>query len=283
MADILCGYTADRDETLVAYLYGDLDPAQRATFDAHITTCERCRHEVADLQHVREQLQLWTAPEASSPLAVPIPASADALSSMSASGPMPRQKRSALRDIPAWAQVAAAMLVLGVSAGVGGAIANLDVRYERGALTVRTGWSRSASRDALAGSSATPAGAVRTAAGAAVPWQGDLETLERRLRADFRPSPSAELKVVARSEAAAAGEEAQMLRKVRALLEDSERKQRNELALRIAEVVQEFDTKRGTDLANIRSMKTMQTATDVEIVRQQQWLSLLTRASVQSR
>ncbi len=74
-----------------------------------------------------------------------------------------------------------------------------------------------------------------------------------------------------------------MLRKVRTLLEDSERKQRNELALRIAEVVQEFDAKRGTDLANIRNMKTIQSATDVEIVRQQQWLNLLTRASVQSR
>ena len=71
MADILCGYTADRDETLVAYLYGDIEPAQRATFDAHISTCERCRHEVADLQQVREQLQLWTAPEVPHPLAMP--------------------------------------------------------------------------------------------------------------------------------------------------------------------------------------------------------------------
>ncbi len=282
MADILCGYTADRDETLVAYLYGDIDSAQRATFDAHITTCERCRHEVAELQQVREQLQLWTAPEASSLLAVSAPASADPLLPAAMSAPVSAPKRSVLHDLPAWAQVAAAMLVLGFSAGLGGAIANLDVRYERGALTLRTGWSRSASRDTLPTTSAPPAAAVRTA-GAAAAWQGDLDALERRLRADFRTSPPAGSKVLARTEGAAAGEDAQMLRKVRALVEDSERKQRNELALRIAEVVQEFDTKRGTDLANIRSMKTIQTATDVEIVRQQQWLNLLTRASVQSR
>ena len=278
MADILCGYTADRDETLVAYLYGDIEPSQRAAFDAHIATCERCRHELEDLQRVRGQLQLWTAPEVSRPLAVPAPL---------CWRPLPRAGIWAvLRDVPAWAQVAAAVLVLGVSAGVGGAIANLDVRYERGALTLRTGWSRSASREADAGRRARPqTGTVRTAAGAVAPWQADLEALERRLRTDFQGSPSRRRRrrLLARTEGTAAGADAQVLRKVRALLEDSERRQRNELALRIAEVVQEFDTKRGTDLANIRSMKTIQSATGVEIVRQQQWLNLLTQASVQSR
>jgi hypothetical protein len=71
-----------------------------------------------------------------------------------------------------------------------------------------------------------------------------------------------------------------LLRKVRTLLDDSERRQRNELALRIAEVVQEFDTKRGSDLANIRTLRNAQTATGVEIVRQQQYLDLLRQASI---
>ena len=275
MADILCGYTADRDETLVAYLYGDIEPAQRATFDAHIATCERCRHEVAELQQVRDQLQLWTAPEAPHPLTMPVPA-------VAASAARP-DIRVARRSIPTWAQAAAAVLVLGVSAGVGGAVANLDVRYERGALTLRTGWSHSEPRAGLAETSAAATGTAPAAAGAAVPWQKDLEALERRLQTEFRTSSSAASATLARTENGAANDETQLLRKVRTLLEDSERKQRNELALRIAEVVQEFDAKRGTDLANIRSMKTMQSATDVEIVRQQQWLNLLTRASVQSR
>jgi len=274
MADILCGYTADRDETLVAYLYGDIDPSQRATFDAHIATCERCRHEVADLQQVRDQLQLWTAPEAPEPLTMP---------ASPAVGSAPRAAIPAgSRSVPTWAQVAAAVLLLGASAGLGGAIANLDVRYERGALTLRTGWSRSESPAALPAARTAASGTVPAAAGAA-PWQGDLDALERRLQTELRASPSAAATTVAHTEGSAPNDEAQMLRKIRILLQDSERKQRNELALRIAEVVQEFDAKRGADLANIRSMKTMQSATDVEIVRQQQWLNLLTRASVQSR
>ena len=274
MADILCGYTADRDETLVAYLYGDIEPSQRATFDAHIATCERCRHEVADLQEVRGQLQLWTEPEVSRPLATPVPPLAE---------PVPRAGiRAGLRDVPMWAQAAAAVLVLGVSAGLAApspiSMCATSARPDTSDGMVAFGSARGASDGECCARRVVP-----TAAGAAVPWRGDLEALERRLRTDFPSSPSAGARVLSRTEGNAPSDDAQVLRKVRTLLEDSERKQRNELALRIAEVVQEFDTKRGTDLANIRSMKTIQSATDVEIVRQQQWLNLLTRASVQSR
>ena len=45
--------------------------------------------------------------------------------------------------------------------------------------------------------------------------------------------------------------DAQLLRRVRALVDDSERKQQNELALRIAELVREWETKRKIDLKNI--------------------------------
>jgi hypothetical protein len=176
------------------------------------------------------------------------------------------------------------LLVLGVSAGVGGAIANLDVRYEQGTVTIRTGWSRAEARGTVPASRSPQSGTVRTASGARAPWQADLEALERRLHADVQGSLSAApATAVAHTEGTATVADAQVLRKVRALLEESERRQRNELALRIAEVVQEFDTKRGTDLANIRSMKTIQSATGLEVVRQQQWLNLLTQASVQSR
>jgi anti-sigma factor RsiW len=278
MADILCGYTADRDETLVAYLYGDIEPPQRAAFDAHIVTCERCRHELEDLQQLRGELQCWTAPEVLRPLASPMPAPALLAPSSRAPG------SGLLRDVPAWAQVAAALLVLGVSAGVGGAIANLDVRYEQGTVTIRTGWSRAEARGTVPASRSPQSGTVRTASGASAPWQADLEALERRLRAEVQGSISAApATAVAHTEGTATVADAPVLRKVRALLEESERRQRNELALRIAEVVQEFDTKRGTDLANIRSMKTIQSATGLEVVRQQQWLNLLTQSSVQCR
>src|SRR6476620_7003816 len=130
MADILCGYTADRDETLVAYLYGDIDETQRSAFEAHIATCDRCHRELQELEDVRAGLQQWTDIPASASL----PASAFPLKSIA-----PAARRS-WRDIPAWAQAAAAVLILGVSAGV----ANLDVHYDRAGLTIRTGWSRAA-------------------------------------------------------------------------------------------------------------------------------------------
>ena len=130
MADILCGYTADRDETLIAYLYGEIDPAQRVTFEGHIATCERCRNELADLQGVRLRLQEWPAPELARPF-VRIPAGAaihadlPAIASIDGNdGPRATARE---RGLPVWAQTAAALLFLGVSAG----IANLDVHYDQ--------------------------------------------------------------------------------------------------------------------------------------------------------
>ena len=258
MADILCGYTADRDETLVAYLYGDLDEGQRSAFEAHLTTCERCRHELKELQGVRVRLQQWTpAPDSSMPLATVLSRTA-----ASAKG----GRWSEWRDIPVWAQAAAALLLLGVSAGV----ANLQVHYDAGGLTVRTGWQ---SASAPAPAPGAPRSGDVSQAKATAPWRVDLDALERRLRTEAHAASNAE--------GTAGNADAQLLRKVRTLLEDSERRQRNELALRIAEVVQEFDTKRGSDLANIRTLRNAQTVTGVEVVRQQQYLDLLRQVSLQ--
>jgi hypothetical protein len=229
MADILCGYTADRDETLVGYLYGEIEPAHRAAFEAHIATCERCRREVADLEGVRGHLQDWTAPEVIRPFVHDRTPSAPAGPTEPAAGIW-----TAMRDIPRWAQAAAAVLVLGASAGM----ANLDVRYDQGALSIHTGWSRTA--------------APPTEASAAVLRRADLDALERRLRTEFHgAAPAGSPGGLLKSDVSAAAN-AQLLRQVRALVQDSERRQQNDLALRIAEVVHEFDSKRGSDLVNIR-------------------------------
>jgi len=243
MADILCGYTADRDETLTAYLYGEIDPAQRITFEGHIATCERCRNELADLQGVRLRLQEWPAAELA-PSFVRIPADAavhhdlpDVASSVGNDAPRAMTRG---RGLPVWAQTAAALLFLGVAAG----LANLDVHYDHTGLSIRTGWFRPLMPPPSESSAAAPA-AVATAA---APWRGDLTALERQLRAEFRavagPTP-------ATPTARDAATDAQLLRRVRALVEDSERKQQNELALRIAELAGEWETKRKIDLKNI--------------------------------
>lgn len=270
MADILCGYTADRDETLVAYLYGDIDPAQRAAFDAHILTCERCAHELAELQGVRTMLGEWTEPGSVGPLTF-------AASPPVAPGAVPhRSAGEALRTLPAWAQFAAAMLVIGVSAGA----ANLDVHYDRAGLTVRTGWSR-ATPPAAPVAAAIPTRPVDTRP-AASPWRGDLDALERRLRTEWQASASSASAAAAHNAGGApnAAADAQLLRKMHALLDESERRQRNEMALSLAGVIKEFNAKRGNDLAAIGYLNTQQNATGIEIVRQQGLINYLTTASM---
>ena len=227
MADILCGYTADRDETLVAYLYGDIEPAQRAAFDAHIATCERCRHELAELQQVRGtssssgrrrrcpirwrclRRPLWLGPRAA------------------------RRLPAALREHP------------GVGPGGGG-----------GAGARRVGRASAApSPTSTCATSAAPDASDRLVAfrvarrGSRAPQRYADGNCDRRLmrprrgRRDLdgaRAAPAdrfsgrrrrSRRSRLARTEAGAPSADAQLLRKVRALLEDSERRQRNELAL----------------------------------------------------
>ena len=109
----------------------------------------------------------------------------------------------------------------------------------------------------------------------AAPWRADLDALERRLQNDH-------VGVSPASHQTDAASDTELLRRVRALIQESERKQRTELALRIGEVVRDVDTKRGTDLANIdRSLRTVQNDAGIEIARTQQRLNYLTRVSLQ--
>src|SRR4030095_2360604 len=58
-----CTYPNDRGEALVAYLYDDIDAAARSAFEAHLSSCTTCRHELDSLQGVRQQLAAWAPPE----------------------------------------------------------------------------------------------------------------------------------------------------------------------------------------------------------------------------
>src|SRR5256885_1406063 len=91
--------------------------------------------------------------------------------------------RSRWREIPVWAQVAAALLFLGVAAR----IANLDVRYDNAGLSIRTG---SSSKNVTA----VPIATAMTPPGTAsqmnvVATREELNALERRLKTEFRATP----------------------------------------------------------------------------------------------
>ena len=141
------------------------------------------------------------------------------------------------------------MLCLGVGAG----IANLQVRYDANGLQVRTGWtavSPDQSRQAAAESAGTEAA-----------WRAELTALEQRLRADLS-QPSA-------SVAAAGSINGEALRRVRTLVDESERRQQTELALRLAEAMREVNAQRQADLVRIdRNIGAMQNNTGREMLRQ---------------
>jgi anti-sigma factor RsiW len=144
MTDTRCNYP-DRDEHLVAYLYDDIESTERTAFGSHLSNCRSCQEDLSALRGVRSALSTWAPPE---------PAFAGR------EPRVPTPERRAPRwwhEVPAWAQVAAALFVLGVSA----TIANLDVRYDRSGLSIRTGWSK------------PPASAEN-----AEPWRAELAALQ---------------------------------------------------------------------------------------------------------
>ena len=265
MTELSCTYGNARDEAIVAYLYDEADdnPAQRALFDTHLQTCARCRADVASLRVVRKRLSHWSPPE---PINLPTT--------------IGNLQRAWWRDFPAWAQVAAALLFLGVSAG----IANLDVRYDRNGLSVRTGWSRTAG--GAGGSDRAGAADVAlvrpAAASSAAPWKADIAALESQLKNEIRAaqtSSSASPAAAVRNVTAGATD-AEITRRVRALVEESEKRQQRELALRIAELVRDVNAQRQADLVRIdRTLGVVQNNVGIEVMKTRNQMDLIYRAS----
>jgi hypothetical protein len=263
MTEQSCLYSDQREEMLIAYLYDDVDPGERSAFQSHLLTCVRCRDEVGALRSVRTRLSRWAPPEPSFTIAGRQPGAElrDAHSHHADARLWTR-----LAEMPVWTQVAAAMLCLGVSAGV----ANLDVRYGATGLSVRTGWSK-------------PAPAAGVAPAAIAPWRDDVAALEQQLRTEIHAEQAllaARIAVAQAPRAAAAATDAAMLRRVDALIEESERRQQRELALRVADLMRELDTQRRADLVKIdRSLGVLQNNTGVEVMKQRELLNYLVRVS----
>jgi hypothetical protein len=254
MIETICTYDG-RDDLLVALLYDEIDAADRATFSAHVSGCGRCTRELAALRGVRLTLSAWAPPE---PRMItnyePRAASAE-----------PRAATRSWHDVPGWAQVAAALLVLGVSMG----IANVEVRRDSTGWTLRTGWSKVPAQNAAA-LPATPVSA---------PWRADLTTLERQLRTEFQPMLSTARAVPAAAPTNTMSEQ-ELQRRMRAIIDESERRQERELALRVAEVVKEVNAQRQADLVKINSsLGFIQTSTYGEQMKQRELVNYLLKVS----
>jgi hypothetical protein len=241
--ETICTYNDTRDEVLIAYLYNDIDPAERSVFEAHLLGCGICRRELDELSIVRSELAQWTPP-----------AGLDRALTLQRFGAPARPRPGAwkkLGEIPVWAQAAAAVLLLGVSA----AVANIDVTYNSEGLSIRTGWLRPLPEPQAASREIAPVPEP-------APWRADLATLERQLRTEMRSQP-------AQTFAGPAGvSEEAVLKRVRALIDESEQKQQRELALRIAEVDTHVQAQRFADLRNIeRNLTAMKSNTGVDMMR----------------
>jgi anti-sigma factor RsiW len=237
---------------LVGYLYGECEPAERRAIDQHLLICPACAAELAALDSTRGHLAAWTPPDAQLGFRMVAEPVLDTPVNV-VKGPA----RWWSRAVPVWAQAAAAAAIFaaGVSLGV---------------------W-----RGTTAEPSATAVAAASSPATANVASTSDLAALEQRLRSEMAQMRTAAPLTVAAPQAASVSE-AQILARVRTLIDESEQRQQRELALRTAQVVRDFDSQRRVDLQNVRSIVgQVEGSTGAEIARQQQTLQYLMRVSQQ--
>lgn len=252
MTESTCRYAGDRNQALVSYLYGDSSDftrGERADFEAHLALCDACRIELGEFTDLRVALGAWSPPQFRS--------ENSPSRGFETLPQTPPGRGSSWRDIPIWAQTAAALLCLGIGAG----IANLDVQYGPTGLHVRTGWSSSpGTPDPGAQTNRVADVSERTTDNVGgAPWRVELTALEERLRADIRQASATSPPEATATE----------LRRVRTLVEESERRQERELALRLAEALRDVGAQRQADLARIdRNIGAMQSNTGREMLRQ---------------
>jgi len=250
-----------RDEAIVAYLYGESgDPLARTAFASHLESCAICREEVHDLQGVRRHLAAWEPPAPR--------LTSEPVFHRTMSPPTGGASWTSFAAAPWWAQAAAAVLCVGVGLGA----ANVHVTSGPDGVSVRTGWwGEPGSR--------VPPETTRPSAAAdgPAPWQTAIHALEERVRgelaatrtemasADFRQSPGPR-----------SGDVESVLRQVRALVAESERRQQRELALRMGGLLADVQAQRAADLSKIdRNLGLIQNSTGMEVLRQRELINSL--------
>jgi anti-sigma factor RsiW len=235
-------------DDLVSYLYDDLDASSRAAFEHHLRACAECRDELQAMRAVRADLLTWSPPEPDFAFRiVKEPITAHALNAAH-----PAQGSVLRPNVPSWRAwftpaagfAAAAVLVLAAAAG----LARVEVHNGPDGWTMRTG--SSAPAPGVADAEVFRASGARahdvnlaTSSDTAV-WA----SIERRIAA---------LEVAAHDypnvrNASARSTDAEIIKVVHDLLDQSERRQKGEYAVRLAQLMRDIDLKRAADLNNMR-------------------------------
>ena len=257
----------DDKEQLVAYLYDELDGITRRRLDEHLRVCTACAAEVQALSGVRRELADWTPPEAVLGFSI-----------VQAAAPIAPTVRPgrwwAPAGVPAWASAAAAVLV--VAAGL--AIANLQIRYGADGLVISTGWmapAASASTEPAARTGETAAGVSEASAD----WRTALADLESSLRDEIRSARPSEMAASSTTPSRPSDVTPQ---RVAEWIKQSERRQQQELALRLAQFGRDLEVQRRSDLVRInQGFGQFEGRAGAEIARQRQMLDYIMRVSAQ--
>lgn len=242
-------FTCDDKQTLIAYLYGEVEASTRKAIDDHLAACAACASEVTALGDVRSELGLWIPPDAE--LDFKIVKRSDA--------PASNVLRPARwwSSVPAWAQAAAAVFVL--AAGLG--IANVQVKSGPDGFVVSTGWMHQ------------PAAVAQTQAPANEDWKPALTALEQNLRSEIKATrePAAPVPVASRG-----GVDDATVRRVQQLIADAEQRHNREIATRLIDLQRDMTMQRRADMQNISRVVG---SYDEQLLRQRQYMNNMIRVS----
>jgi Putative zinc-finger len=254
-------FRCDDKETLVAYLYGEIDAEVRREVDRHLRTCAACTRETEGLQAVRQDLQSWLPPEPEFAYSIAQRAPAP----MPSATVLPSPRWSSLRAVPAWASVAAAALFIGVAAS----IANIQVRSTADGYILTTGWMQAPTPPQTA---AVPASTRDNDE-----WRRELAALEQSLRGDMAAQRAAAINAAATARADGNAldmtSNAAILRRVREMITASEERQRQEVAQKFVLADHAWNARRQTDLVKIDgSFRSLQNRTLTVQANQQEMI-----------
>ena len=239
-------------ELLVSYLYDELQGSERKVFQHHLASCRECQDEVQGLRATRAHLMSWAPPEPVLGLQV-----------------SDRDAGRRFRIPAAWGLAAAAALVLAAAS----AIANVEVRYADGGVTIRTGWAPEAS----------PPGATVSAAAS----REDLAAVQQRIReleaelaargaAPLTTTPATFTDEASRS--ANSLTDAELLRRVRQWISESEKRQEQLFATRFVQGMRELQAAHSMDHVRLeQAINQHQGAWSDEVYRQREELKQVFR------